>query len=289
MASDWRADAEAQLGAVFQGLRPVGGGDFAESFRATLSNGRDVFIKTHQNPPAYFFSTEANGLAWLREAASVRVPEVLGVSDDTNWLALEWIDVGGVSSEAGEARFGRALAELHRVGARRFGREDGRTTGSLGLPNTPAPTWGDFYANCRLVPLAGIASERGVLRNPVVAAIEGVAGRLTSFGAADEAPSRLHGDLWAGNRVVDRHGESWILDPAAHAGHREFDLAMMRLFGGYSASVFSSYQEVHPLAEGWQARVPLHQLAPLIVHAIKFGGGYVRGVEDALRQLGALA
>ncbi|HAS10233.1 MAG TPA: fructosamine kinase, partial [Acidimicrobiaceae bacterium] len=100
-----------------------------------------------------------------------------------------------------------------------------------------------------------------------------------------EPPARLHGDLWAGNRLVDRDGRSWLIDPAAHGGHREFDLAMMRLFGGFGAACFAAYDDVHPLADGWEARVPLHQLAPLVVHAIKFGGGYVAGTERALAQL----
>ncbi|MEX2625882.1 MAG: fructosamine kinase family protein, partial [Ilumatobacteraceae bacterium] len=104
-------------------------------------------------------------------------------------------------------------------------------------------------------------------------------------GGPEEAPARLHGDLWAGNRLVDRQGRSWLIDPAAHGGHREFDLAMMRLFGGYGQDCFAAYAETFPLADGWEARVPLHQLAPLVVHAIKFGGGYVAATARALDEL----
>ncbi|MEZ5139333.1 MAG: fructosamine kinase family protein [Acidimicrobiales bacterium] len=95
----------------------------------------------------------------------------------------------------------------------------------------------------------------------------------------------MHGDLWAGNRLVDRAGRSWLIDPAAHGGHREFDLAMMRLFGGFEEACFAAYDEARPLAEGWRERVPLHQLAPLIVHAVKFGGGYRAAAAAALRSL----
>jgi len=108
---------------------------------------------------------------------------------------------------------------------------------------------------------------------------------LEEFGACDEPPARLHGDLWAGNRLIDSKGDSWIIDPAAHGGHREFDLSMMRLFGGYSSDVFAAYEEYAPLADGWQRRIHLHQLAPLIVHAIKFGGSYVNATEEALNAL----
>ncbi len=282
--STWQEDAERELGAAFSSLRAVAGGDFAESHCGQLDDGRTVFIKTHTRPPAHFFSTEAAGLAWLRAPGHVRVPEVLGVSDETHWLALEWINVGGRrAAGADEADFGRALAALHQSGAEHFGREDRRTTGSLALPNEMHETWATFYADCRLRPLAKLAADKHVLGAREVKAIEAIADRLPEFGAADEPPARLHGDLWAGNRVIDTAGHSWILDPAAHAGHREFDLAMMRLFGGYEDDVFSAYNEASPLGDGWRQRVSLHQLAPLIVHAIKFGGGYVASVAQAVQ------
>ena len=100
-----------------------------------------------------------------------------------------------------------------------------------------------------------------------------------------EPAARLHGDLWAGNRIVDLEGRSWLIDPASHGGHREFDLAMMRLFGGFGESAFAAYDEIFPLVDGWTKRLPLHQLAPLMVHAIKFGGHYVGRIEQALLQL----
>ena len=117
-------------------------------------------------------------------------------------------------------------------------------------------------------------------------ALEALAGRLERFGGADEPPARLHGDLWAGNRLIDGDGASWLIDPAAHGGHREFDLAMMRLFGGFGEGCFAAYDEVAPLALGWRERVALHQIAPLVVHAIKFGGGYVGAATRAIAAYG---
>ena len=261
----------------------VSGGDFAEAYAVELVDGGRVFAKTHRRPPPEFFSTEAAGLRWLREAEALPVPQVLAVlDDDPAGLILEWVDEGGRSDEAD---FGRRLATLHAAGAPAFGRSDGRTTGSLALPNEPCPTWADFYATRRLLPLARIAADRGALPASSIGAIESVADQLDRYGAADEAPARIHGDLWAGNRLVDRQGRSWLVDPAAHGGHREFDLAMMRLFGGYGDAAFRSYDEVAPLADGWEDRIDLHQLAPLIVHAIKFGGGYVAAVDGALGRL----
>ena len=184
-----------------------------------------------------------------------------------------------------EVEFGQGVAGLHRAGAPSFGRTDGRTTGSLALPNDPVDTWVEFYAERRLLPLVRIASDRNSLPGGSLSRIEQVAGRLDELGGPVEPPARLHGDLWAGNRLVDVDGDSWLIDPASHGGHREFDLAMMRVFGGFGAAAFDSYDEIFPLADGWRARVPLHQLAPLVVHAIKFGGAYIGAVDRALDSL----
>jgi fructosamine-3-kinase len=284
----------SELDAEVTGHARLGGGDVAESYRLELADGRRVFAKTHADPPPGFFTTEAWGLAWLREAGAVAVPEVLAVSDGDSSssaatgappaLALEWIGEGR-PNERTEADLGRALAALHRAGAPCFGREDRRTTGSRALPNDPCDTWVEFYATRRLVPLARLARESGALSQRAVADLEDVAGRLRELGGQPEPPARLHGDLWAGNRLVDRSGTSWLIDPAAHGGHREFDLAMMRLFGGYGSECFAAYADEFPLAEGWEQRVPLHQLAPLTVHAIKFGGSYGAATERALASL----
>ncbi len=267
------------------GLAPLGGGDVADSFRVELAGGATVFAKTHPAAPPGFFSTEAAGLSWLREARAVPVPEVLGVSDDPPLLVLEWIEPGRPGPGT-EEDFGRALAALHAAGAPCFGREDRRTTGSRRLPNEPSASWAEFYAENRLLPLARLAAEARALPSRAIRDLEVVAGRLVELGGPPEPPARLHGDLWAGNRVVGLGGTSWLIDPAAHGGHREFDLAMMRLFGGFGDACFAAYAEVAPLADGWPERVPLHQLAPLVVHAIKFGSGYV---APTLQALGALA
>ncbi|UDY36544.1 fructosamine kinase family protein [Dermatobacter hominis] len=285
------------LGAEPTSVARLGGGDVAESVRIDLVDGRTVFAKTHASPPPGFFTTEALGLRWLRNAAAVAVPEVLAVSDGDEGhgvdggparLVLEWVHVGrGVVARAGdgdtEAELGRQLAALHRAGASSFGREDRRTTGSRGLPNEPCATWAEFYATQRLLPLARLARDGRALADDVVADLERLAGRLDVLGVPVEPPSRLHGDLWAGNRLVDADGRSWLIDPAAHGGHREFDLAMMALFGGFGEACVAAYDEAEPLGAGWRDRVPLHQVAPLVVHAIKFGGGYRSASAAAIR------
>jgi fructosamine-3-kinase len=150
-------------------------------------------------------------------------------------------------------------------------------------PNEPAGSWAEFYAERRLRPLARLAAHSGALPEDVLGALERVADRIEQIAGAEEPPARLHGDLWAGNRLVDRAGRNWLIDPAAFGGHREFDLAMMRLFGGFSDRAYDAYAEAYPLTEGWRERVPLHQIAPLVVHAIKFGGSYVGAAARAIR------
>jgi len=269
------------LGSSVTSAWRVGGGDVAIAYRVDLADGRRLFAKTHADPPPGFFLTEAEGLRWLREAGAVAVPEVLGVGDAPAFLALEWIEEGAPRSST-EADLGVALAALHRAGATSFGRDDRRPTGSRSLPNDPAPTWASFYAERRLLPLADMAAVSEALDEEAVAGLRSIAGRLDDLVGPPEPPARLHGDLWAGNRVVDRQGTSWLIDPAAFGGHREFDLAMMRLFGGYGSDVFAAYDEAHPLADGWPERVALHQLAPLVVHAVKFGGGYRAAAAGAI-------
>ena len=277
-----RGELERALGATVVRTAPVHGGDVAIAYRVELDDGRLVFAKTHASPPPGFFSTEAASLRWLHDPGAVGVPEVLAVADAAPaFLALEWIAEGAARETTGP-ELGAALAELHAAGAPSFGREDRRTTGSRRLPNEPCATWAEFYASQRLLPLARLAAESRALSDSTVAQLERLAGDLERFGGADERPARLHGDLWAGNRLVDVDGRNWLVDPAAHGGHREFDLAMMRLFGGFEPSCYTTYEELAPLVDGWHERVSLHQIAPLVVHAIKFGGGYVRAATAAI-------
>ena len=289
MSRSWQESLEGVIGVKVHSKQRLGGGDFAASYRADLTDGERIFVKTHDNPPENFFSTEAAGLRWLRASETVSIPEVLACSDDPPFLALEWIEPGhGQYEDRNDRVLGAALAELHRMSCNTFGRSDNRTTGSLGLPNSSLVNWAEFYATQRLKPLAAIARERRALSENDCSALTKIAENLHSVVIADDSASLLHGDLWAGNRLVDSDGQSWLIDPAAHGGHREFDLAMMQLFGGYAVDCFAAYHEAYPLQAGFKERVPMHQLAPLVVHAIKFGSSYKSAVRQAIRQTQAL-
>jgi fructosamine-3-kinase len=265
--------------------RHIKGGDFHDVFKVELADGRYVFAKTDRAGAADKFVTEAAGLEWLGSAGSVPVPEVLAVNkSEPGFLILEWIDEGRGSNEADEA-FGRALARLHTAGAPGFGRQDARATGSLQLPNQLSKSWAEFYGWQRLRPLAKLAADANALPPKAIAGIDRLATRMDLLVGPKEPPARLHGDLWSGNRIVDIESRTWLVNPKAFGGDREYELAMMRLFGGFSDACFDAYDELFPLADGWRRRMPLYQLAPLINHAIRSGSHYIGRVEQALLQL----
>jgi fructosamine-3-kinase len=266
-------------------VRRIGGGDINEAFHVVLADGGEAFVKTRADAALGEYQAEAAGLRWLAEPGALRTPRVLDLGED--YLALEWIAPGRLDA-AGVEELGRGLARTHAAGAGWFGGLDGSDQdpqgpparfGSLQLPNEPAPDWPTFYAERRLRPLARIASERGALSADGIHAVEGVCERISELTGPAEPPARLHGDLWSGNVMADTEGRPWLIDPSAYGGHREVDLAMLRLFGAPSERVFSAYQELAPLADGWRERIELYQLLPLLVHALLFGGSYRAAAE----------
>ena len=277
--------AEQLLGVSVVSTTPVAGGDVSTATRLRLSDGRSAFMKTRPHSPADFFVSEARGLRWLGEAAETGgapVPEVYAVAEDC--LIMTWIDPGRATADAAEA-LARALAETHRAGADEFGAEYNGYIGTVPLLNDSADGWPEFWVRRRVLPYLKIARDRLAISAADTAAIEEVADRIGEFAGPPEAPARLHGDLWSGNIVWAADGPARLVDPAAHAGHRETDLAMLALFGApHLARVLDAYDEAFPLADGWRERVPLHQLHPLLVHAVLFGGSYGASAAQAARR-----
>lgn len=276
-----RAALEAALGPIRE-LSPLAGGDINEALRVRLADGRAVFVKTHRAPPAGMYAAEAEGLAWLGAAGALRVPEVLAVSE--RFLALALIEPGRPARDHDE-RLGRGLAALHRFGADGFGLSRDNFIGSLPQDNRAEPDWPTFYARRRLGAQLRKAVDAGRASAAMRRGMEALIARIDAVVGPAEPPSRLHGDLWGGNAHVAEDGSPVLIDPAVYGGHREVDLAMMRLFGGFSPRVFDAYDEAWPLEPGWRERVPLYQLYPLMVHVNLFGGSYVGSVERALRAL----
>jgi len=276
------AEVGRALGVEVSVSETVRGGDIGRARRVRTADGRTLFVKHHPDPPPGMFSSEAAGLAWLAEAGALRTPAVLAVRDATPaFIALEWID-GAPPAPGHDVALGRGLAALHRVGAPSFGLAADNLIATIPQPNAPTATWPEFYGARRLEPLARRTRDRGLLTERTAARFARLVDRLPELCGPPEPPARLHGDLWSGNAIADAAGGPVLIDPAVYGGHREMDLAMMRLFGGFSDRVFAAYAEAWPLADGHVDRVALYQLWPLLVHVALFGGGYAAAVDRAL-------
>jgi fructosamine-3-kinase len=246
-------------------------------------HGSDRFVKHRRHAPAGFFQAEAAGLAWL-SAAGARAVSVHAVDD--SHIELEQLHLAAPTRSAA-TRLGRQLATMHAAGAGYFGCPPDGYAGQLYIGNRPMPSgrherWGAFYVQDRVLPFLEIAVSAGSVTAAQRADID-AACDLISAGAVDddERPARLHGDLWSGNVVWTPDG-AVLIDPAAHGGHRETDLAMLVLFGcPYLDVILDAYQVVHPLRPGWRARIPVHQLHPLAVHAAGYGPSYGQALHRA--------
>jgi fructosamine-3-kinase len=273
-----RQAVAAAVGGAVTALRPVGGGDINDAYLAELEDGRRAFVKTRAGAPPGEYAAEAAALRWLGEPGALGVPEVLGVSETL--LALEWLEEG----PAGDAAdLGGGLARVHTAGADAVGGADPLRIGPLALPNEPLDDWPRFYAERRLRPLLAPARERGALSAEGARAVERGCDRIAEIAGPPEPPARLHGDLWSGN-VLWSGGRPYLIDPVAYGGHREVDLAMLRLFGSPGPRFLAAYEDIAPLADGHEDRVALYQLFPLLVHTVLFGGGYGGSAERAARQ-----
>jgi fructosamine-3-kinase len=282
-------------GLAVREARVVGAQHGYQHLMLTLSGGRRAFAKALAAPgedagpvqagpsgqAAGAFAAEANGLRWLAEAAAVPVPEVLAAGPEA--LVISMIPPGPATPEAAFG-FGTDLARLHAAGADGFGAPWPGFIASLPLDNTPdAADWPHWYAQRRLLPFLTRAVDAGALWSQEARLVEEVVDRIGSLAGPAELPSRIHGDCWAGN-VLWSGGRGWLIDPAAHGGHRETDLAMLALFGAPDLDrILAGYNDTVPLAAGWRSRIPLHQLHPLLVHACLYGASYREQVRSAAR------
>jgi fructosamine-3-kinase len=258
---------------------PVGGGCINNGACLRTSGGRRFFLKTNRHAAGDMFACEAEGLQALRIASPLHVPEPY--LHGPHFLLMEDLAPAPRKSDYWE-QLGSGLAKLHQHTASQFGFAHDNYIGSTPQPNRWTADGHRFFAEQRLLHQAGLARRSGLLASGALKQVERLAGRLGELVPVQPA-SLIHGDLWSGNAVSDSTGGPALIDPAAHYGWAEAELAMTALFGAFPAAFYRAYQQVRPLEPGYEARCPIYNLYHLLNHLNLFGEGYLGEVLSVLR------
>lgn len=310
-------------GASLEARRPVGGSDLNRVYRLTLSNGSEFFAKTNASSLLPMYEAEAEGLAAMRATGTIGVADVLAIGldpaefgQDSSFLLLRWMDSGSRRADFWEV-FAEELAAMHAAdtsfvfagkggisvagpdvppaprsgavpvsGTPRYGFPIDNYIGSTPQVNTPKGSWVDFFRECRLHPQVRWAYDAGYLERSAMRQADSVMERLESLLPEPDHPSLLHGDLWGGNFMTGPDGKAWLIDPATYVGHREADLAMTELFGGFAPAFYSAYRQIAHIDPEYDDRSDLYNLYHLLNHVNLFGYSYVGSVARILNRFG---
>ncbi|SFC55860.1 Fructosamine-3-kinase [Parapedobacter composti] len=269
-----------------QAIRPVAGGDINRSYQLRTKQGC-YFAKVNDAPQAMpMFLAELRGLKLLHGAVPrghIAEPVSVGQAHGEAFLLLAWVDTGNKHSDAGQEALGRLLAQLHRRHASAYGLDHSNFIGRLPQDNTPSADWAAFFIGQRLQKQLQLAKHylngTGLL-DQFASLFDRLPDRYPY-----EPPSLLHGDLWGGNYLVNTAGQPVLIDPAVYHGHREVDIAMTKLFGGFSSRFYAAYHEAYPLQPDWEERIDLWNLYPLLVHLNLFGPSYIQPIKRSLNNI----
>ncbi len=268
-------DIEEATGIRIKSVSSLSGGCISNAYKITDDGDKNYFLKLNSSPKD-LFTKEANGLTELRKANAIRVPEVLLCKED--FLLTEFISQGNRSKNFFED-FGRRFAELHKYSGDKFGFYEDNYIGSNPQINIPDPNeednWMEFYFNKRILYQYKLAEQNGYATSELKNGIYQLEKKIEKIiGNSTKPPSLLHGDLWGGNYTVDENGDACLIDPAVYYGHREADLAMTKLFGGFSNEFYKSYNEVFPLGDSHEYRENIYKLYHVLNHLNIFGTAY---------------
>ena len=262
---------ENELYQKIDNITPLGGGCIGNALKVTCENGTSYFIKHYENSKMHH--TEANGLNELKTANSIRIPRVVKVNDD--FLILEYIESGSPVENFSE-KFGRQFANLHRSNGSSFGYFEDNFIGSSNQINIPQnDNWAEFYMENRLMYQFRLTEKNGFATSELKDGIKHLEKNIEKIlDGSKETPTLLHGDLWGGNYIIDQRGNPCLIDPAVYYGHREADLAMTKLFGGFDSHFYNAYNEEFPLLDGWEYRENIYKLYHTLNHLNLFGSSY---------------
>jgi protein-ribulosamine 3-kinase len=260
----------------------VSGGDINEAVKLTTTTG-PYFLKWNRDlDTSEFFEKEASGLALLSKSNFI-VPEVLGYGtyENTPYLLLTFV-VQAKPVDSFWTIFGSQLAEMHKIHESAYGYTTDNYIGRLAQLNTWNSNWISFFIENRLEPQLKLAYDNSLLDQSLIKEFQKLYDRLPDL-IPSEPASLLHGDLWSGNFMVNNQGLPTLIDPAVYYGHREIELSFTQLFGGFTSQFYQSYQEHYPLSPGFNERVPIYNLYPLLVHVNLFGSSYLGGIMNTLK------
>ncbi|MFZ5970049.1 MAG: fructosamine kinase family protein [Bacteroidota bacterium] len=268
-----------QRGIIVQRFQPVTGGCINQGGKITTPDGNFFLKWNHAAKFPQMFLAEARGLQIIGQTASIRVPAVVQVAHIEEWqyLLLEWID-GFAPSVHDWRSLGEQLAALHHHSATQFGLDHDNYIGSLAQKNTPTDNWIEFLVQQRLAPQLALLKNTAIRQG-----VQKLIMRLPDL-LPTEPAALLHGDLWRGNLITDGQGQPCLIDPAVYYGHREAELAFTRLFGGFHPGFYDAYQQSFPLLPGFEERVEIYHLYPLLVHYNLFGGSYLLQAERIIKR-----
>lgn len=277
--ADIKLKIEIGLNARIVAVKPISGGDINSSARLQTDGGDFYFLKWNQRTPKKMFETEAKGLELLTSAQTgIVIPRVYLLGDD--FLLMEFLEENNFGNSY---VFGTQLAQLHRKSNELFGLDHANYIGRLPQSNKYHADWLEFFMRERLEPQVQMAVDSGKIDKQFTHIFDRVM-NYTYVMFPDEPPALLHGDLWSGNYMFTKKGEVAIFDPAVYFGYREMDLAMTKLFGGFSDEFYQGYNDVYPLEQGFEERQKLCNLYPILVHANLFGAHYINQATQLLRQ-----
>ncbi|MEX0686223.1 MAG: fructosamine kinase family protein [Balneolales bacterium] len=280
-----RDHLQVALNSTIETIEPVSGGSINEAARISLKSGEARFVKWNASPTGNMFKTEAKGLETLMMADSDLVfPEIISQGEvpdtDIQFLIMDYFSPHETNGSFFE-KFGRELARLHRNGNEVYGLGYDNFIGRLPQDNTPSKDWIDFFIERRIRPQFEIAVDGDQLPYTLNQNFERLLEMLPDL-LPEEKPSLLHGDLWSGNYLCVSNDQAALIDPAVYYGNREIELAFTKLFGGFSYEFYAAYQEAFPIQPGFDNRVDIYNLYPLLVHVNMFGRAYASQVQAIL-------